>query len=135
MIVNPAHNVRLGRYNLKLLLIVDDVAVRCGAQPFAVCLPPFDNITHLARGIRNRHFVNQKLELDFHQVIIVWKVNSVPDGDNADTSVAQIIQFHQSAAVAAGESGKVLDDEDVILVAHQAAAHLLIALALLKCVA
>ena len=48
VIVNPAHNVRLGRYDLKLLLIVDDVAVRCGAQPFAVRLPPFDNIADLA---------------------------------------------------------------------------------------
>ena len=48
VIVNPAHNVRLGRYNLKLLLIVDDVAVRCGAQPFAVRLPPFDNVADLA---------------------------------------------------------------------------------------
>ncbi len=94
MIVNPAHNVRLGRYNLKLLLIVDDVAIRCGAQPFAVRLPPFDDVSHLARGIRDRHFVNQKLELDFHPVVIVRKVNAVPDGDNADTCVTQVFEFH-----------------------------------------
>ena len=93
-IKNLAHNIRFGRYDLKLLLIVDDVAVRCGAQPFAVCLPPFDNITHLARGIRDRHFVNQKLELDFHPVVIVRKVNAVPDGDNANTCVTQVFEFH-----------------------------------------
>ena len=94
MIVNPAHNVRLGRYDLKLLLIVDDVAVRCGAQPFAVRLPPFDDVSHLARSIRDRHFVNQKLELDFHPVVIVRKVNAVPDGDNADTCITQVFEFH-----------------------------------------
>ena len=47
-IKNPAHNIRFGRHDLKLLLSVDDVAIRCGAQPFAVRLPPFDNIADLA---------------------------------------------------------------------------------------
>ena len=94
MIVNPAHNVRLGRYNLKLLLIVDDVAVRCGAQPFAVCLPPFDDVSHLARGIRDRHFVDEELKLDFQPVIVVRKVNAVADGDDADPCIAQVFEFH-----------------------------------------
>ena len=47
-IKNPAHNICFGRHDLKLLLSVDDVAIRCGAQPFAVRLPPFDNIADLA---------------------------------------------------------------------------------------
>ena len=94
MIVNPAHNVRLGRYDLKLLLIVDDVAIRRGTQPFAVRLPPFDNITHLARGIRYRHFVDEELKLDFQPVIVVRKVNAVADGDDTDTCITQVFEFH-----------------------------------------
>lgn len=47
-IINPTYNICFGRHDLKLLLIVDDVAVRSGTQPFSVCLPPFDNIAHLA---------------------------------------------------------------------------------------
>ena len=134
-IKNPAHNIRFGRHDLKLLLIVDDVAIRCGAQPFAVRLPPFDNVSHLARGICDRHFVDEKLELDFQPVIIVRKVDAVTDGDNANARVTQVFQLDQSAAVAAGETGKILDDEDVVPVVHQAAAHFLIALALLERVA
>ena len=94
VIVNPAHNVRLGRYDLKLLLIVDDVAVRCGAQPFAVRLPPFDDVSHLARGIRDRHFVDEELKLDFQPVIVVRKVNAVADGDDANTCITQVFEFH-----------------------------------------
>ena len=132
---NPADGFRLGRYNLKLLLIVDDVAIRCGAQPFAVRLPPFDNVSYLARGICDRHFVDEKLELDFQPVIIVRKVDAVADGDNANARVTQVFQLDQTARVAAGETGEILDDEDAVPVAHQAAAHFLIALALLERVA
>ena len=91
---NLADGFRLGRYNLKLLLIVDDVAIRRGTQPFAVRLPPFDDVSHLARGIRDRHFVDEELKLDFQPVIVVRKVNAVADGYDADTCITQVFEFH-----------------------------------------
>ena len=132
---NLADGFCLGRHDLKLLAAVDDVAVGRGAQPLTVCLTALDDVSHLARSIGDRHFVDEKLKLDLQPVVIVRKVNAVSDGNNAHACVAQIFQLDQTARVAAGESGEILDDEDVVSVAHQSAAHLLIALALLERVA
>ena len=93
---------------------------------------PPDNRLDLLAGVGDRHFVDEELKLDLQPVIIVGKVNAVADGDDADACVAQILQLHQATAVAARESGEVLDDEDIIPVLHQSAPHGLIALPLLK---
>ena len=58
-----------------------------------------------------------------------WRTSS------ATSVLPALLQLHQAAAVAAGEAREILDEQNVIPVGHQAAAHLLIALALLKGVA
>ena len=128
-------NVRLGRHDLKLLLRRDNIAVRRGADPLAVLLLAVHDGADFLRGVRHRHFVEEKLELDLQPVIVVRKVDSVADGDDAHAVVAQILQLHQPAAVTAGEAGEVLNHENVELVGDQALAHLLIPLALLEGVA
>ena len=135
VVKDAAHDVRFGRHHFKFLALVDGVAVGGGADPFSVHLPPADDVSHLFAGIGDGHFVDEKLKLDFQPVVIVGEVDAVADGDDAHAGVAQVLQFHQAAAVAAGEAREILDEQNVILVGHQAAAHLLIALALLKGVA
>lgn len=126
---------RLGGDDLKLLPLGDDVTVGRGADPLAVVLPSLHNAAHLAGGVRDRHFVHKELKLDFQPVVVIGKVDAVADGDNAHTGVPQVLQLHEAARVAAGETGKVLDDENVVFVLHQAPTHLLIALALVEGVA
>ena len=75
------------------------------------------------------------MKLDFQPVIIIGEVNAVTDGNNPYTGIPQIFQFYQTAAVAAGKTGEILDDENVILMGHQPVPHGLVALALLKGVA
>ena len=74
------------------------------------------------------------MKLDFQPVVVIRKVDVIADRNNAHARVAQILQLYQSARVAAGEAREILDDENVVLVAHQPPAHLLIPLALLECV-
>ena len=126
---------RLGGDDFKLLPLGNDVTVGRGADPFAVRLPPLDDVSHLAGGIGDGHFVHKELKLDFQPVVIIGKVDAVADGDDAHARVAQVFQLHEAARVAAGETGKVLDDENVVFVLHQPPAHLLIALALVEGVA
>ena len=126
---------RLGGDDLKLLPLGDDVTVGRGADPLAVVLPPLHHAAHLAGGVRDGHFVHKELELDFQPVVVIGKVDAVADGDDAHARVAQVFQLHEAARIAAGETGKVLDDEDVIFVPHQPPAQLLIALALVEGVA
>ena len=135
VVKDAAHDVRFGRHHFKFLALVDGVAVGRGADPFPVHLPPADDVSHLFAGIGDGHFVDEKLKLDFQPVVVVGEVDAVADGDDAHAGVAQVLQLHQAAAVAAGEAREILDEQNVILVGHQAAAHLLIALALLKGVA
>ena len=132
---NPADGLGFRGDDLKLLVLGDEIAVGRGADPLAVVLPPLHNAAHLAGGVRDGHFVHKKLELDFQPVVVIGEVHAVADGDDAHARVAQVFQLHKPARVAAGEAGKVLDDENVVLVLHQPPAHLLIALALLKRVA
>ncbi len=41
------------------------------AEPLTVRLPPFDDVSHLAGGVRNGHFVDEKLELNFQPVVVI----------------------------------------------------------------
>ena len=132
---NPADGLGLGGDDLKLLVLGDEIAVGRGADPLAVVLPPLHNAAHLAGGVRDGHFVHKELKLDLQPVVVIGEVHAVPDGDDPDARVAQIFQLHEAARVAAGETGKILDDENIVLVGHESPAHLLIALALLKRVA
>lgn len=125
----------LGGDDLKVLVLGDEIAVGRGADPLAVVLPPLHNAAHLAGGVRDRHFVHKELKLDFQPVVVIGKVDAIADGDDAHARVAQVFQLHEAARVAAGETGKVLDDENVVFVPHQPPAHLLIALALVEGVA
>ena len=77
-----ADDVRLGGDDLKLLPLVDDVAVGGGADPFPVGLPPLDDIAHLFAGVGDGHLVDEELKLNFKPVVVVWKVNAVSDGDD-----------------------------------------------------
>ena len=126
---------RLGGNDFKLLPLGDKIAVGRGADPFAVRLPPLDDVAHLAGGVGDGHFVHKELKLDLQPIVIVGKVDAVADGNDAHTCVPQVLQLHQPAGIAAGEAGKVLDNENVVLVAHQPPAHLLIALPLVEGVA
>ena len=112
---NLPDNLRFGRNDFKRLMLVHDVAVRCCTDPLAVFLPSADDRTDLFGRIGNGHFVDEKLELDFQPVVVVRKVNIVPDGNDADTGVAQVFEFDQSAGIAACKTGEILDDEDVDL--------------------
>ena len=132
---NPADGLGFRGDDLKLLVLGYEIAVGRGADPLAVVLPPLHNAAHFAGGVRDGHFVHKELKLDFQPVIVIGEVDAVADGDDAHARVAQVFQLHEAARVAAGKAGKVLDDEDVVLVAHQPPAHLLIALALVEGVA
>ena len=132
---NPADGLGFGGDDLKLLVLGDKIAVGRGADPLAIVLPPLHNAAHLAGGVRDGHFVHKKLELDFQPVVVIGEIHAVADGDDAHARVTQVFQLYKAAAVAAGKAGKVLDDENVVFVAHQPPAHLLIALALLERVA
>ncbi len=114
-----ADDVRFGGDDLELLPLVDDVAVGGGADPFSVRLPPFDDVPYLFAGVGDRHLVDEELELDLQPVVVVGEVDVVPDGDDPHPGVPQVLQLHQPPAVAPGETGEVLDDQDVVLVGHQ----------------
>ena len=129
------HDLRLRGDDLKLLLFVENVAIGRGAKPCAVCLAATDDGLYLLAGVRHRHFVDKKLKLNFQPVIVVWEVNVVSDGDDTHAGVPQILQFHQPAGIAAGETGKVFDNKNVVLVAHQPSPHFLITLPLLEGIA
>ena len=134
-IKNLPHNFCFRRHDLEFFLLVDDVAVGRSAEPFAVRLPPPNDILHLFAGIGDGHLVDEKLELNFQPVIVVGEVDVVPDGDDPHAGVPQILQFYQAPAVPSGESGKVLHHQNVILVANQTLSHGLIAFPLLKGIA
>ena len=129
------HDVRLGGDDFKLLPLVKGISIGRGADPLSVSLPPLDDILHLFAGVGDGHLVDEKLKLDFQPVVVVGEINAVPDGDNPHPGVPQVLQLHQSPAVAPGEAGEVLDNEDVVLVAYQPLPHGLVALPLLKGVA
>ena len=128
-------DLRLGGHNLELLPLVHNVTVGCGADPLAVRLAALDNCFHFFAGVGDGHFVDHKVELDFQPIVVVGIIHVFPHGDNTDPGVPEVLQLHQAPAVAAGKTGEVLDNEDVLLVAHQLPAHGLIALSLLKGVA
>ena len=75
------------------------------------------------------------MKLDFQPVVAARKVDVVANGENPHPGVPQVFQLHQAAAVAAGEAGEVLDDENVELMRHQPPAHGLVTLPLLEGVA
>ena len=129
---NPPDDLRLGRDDLELLSGVDDVAVGGSAEPLAVLLAALDDRFHLLTGVGDRHLVDEELELNFQPVVIVGEVDVVPDGDDPNACVPQVLQLHQPPAVPAGEAGEVLDDEDVLSVVHQFPAHFLVAGPLVK---
>ena len=127
-----ADDLRFGRDDLKLLSGVDLVAVGRGTDPFAVLLAAAHHGADFLRGIGDRHLVHEKAQLDVQPLVIVGKVDPVPDGDDAHPGVAQVFQLSQAFAVTAGESGEILDHQNVVCVIEQPLAQLLIALALLK---
>ena len=131
-LINPADNVRFGGDDFKFLAFVYNVAVGGSTDPFAVLLAALDHRLDLFAGVGDGHLVDEKLELDFQPVVVVGEVDVVPDGDDADAGVPQVLQLHQAAAVAAGEAGEVLDDEDIFAVGHQLPAHGLVTLPLLE---
>ena len=99
-LVSPAVNVELENLtdnicfrwdNLKLFLLVGDVAIGSGADPLAFLLSSLDDRLHLFAGISDRHFVEEKLKLDFQPIIIIWEVDTIPDGDDAYTDVTKIL--------------------------------------------
>lgn len=63
----------------------------------------------------------------FSQSSSLGKSTPSPMETIPDARVAQVFQLYQSARVAAGETGKILDDENIVLVGHESPAHLLIA--------
>ena len=132
---NAADDFSLRGYDLELLPLVDDVPVGGGADPFAVLLTALDDSLYLFAGVGNGHFVDDKCKLDFQPVVVIGEVHVFPNGDDADARVPQVLQLHQAPAVAAGEAGEILDDEDILFVANQLPAHGLIAGALVEGVA
>ena len=132
---NRPDDLGFRRHDLKNLLFVENVAIRRGAEPAPLLLPPLHDAAHLFRRVRDGHFVDQKLELDLQPVVVIREVDVIANRNDPHARIAQILQLYQSARVAAGKAGEVLDDENVVLVAHQPPAHLLIPLALLECVA
>ena len=132
---DTADYVRLGGHHLELLALVHNVAIGGGADPFAVLLTALDNSLYLFAGVGNGHFVDDKCKLDFQPVVVIGEVHVFPNGDDADARVPQVLQLHQAPAVAAGEAGEILDDEDILFVANQLPAHGLIAGALVEGVA
>lgn len=98
--VPPAVNVELENLtddicfywdNLELFLLVGGVAIGSGANPSAVFLSPLDDRLHLFAGISDRHFVEEKLKLNLQPIIIIWEVDTIPDGDDAYTDVMKIL--------------------------------------------
>ena len=128
-------DLRLGGDHLELLVLIHDVAVGGGADPLAVLLAALDDGFDLLAGVGDGHLVDEELELDFQPVVVVGEVDVVPDGDDAHPRVPEVLQLHQAPGVAPGEAGEVLDDEDVLRMAHQLPAHGLVALPLLEGVA
>ena len=104
----------------------------CGADPFAVVLPPLDHVPDLLGGVRDGHLVDQELKLNFQPVIIVRKVDAVTDGNDPHPRIPQILQLHQSPAVPPRESGEVLHHQNIDLVGHHLPAHFLVVFPLLK---
>ena len=87
-----------------------------------------DHGAHLLAGVGDRHLVDEKLELDLQPVIVVGEVNVISDGDDPNPCVPQILQLHQTLAVAPGKTGEILDNEDVVAVGHEPPPHSLVAL-------
>ena len=87
-----------------------DVAIGYSTNPFAVILTSINNGFHFFAGIGNRHFVYQKAKLYGSPIVIGREINIISNGYDANTSVPQILQFHQSSAVPSGKSGKIFDD-------------------------
>ena len=132
---NLPDDFRFCRDDLKFFLPVDDIAVGGGAKPFPVGLPPPDDVFHLLAGVGDRHFVDEKLKLDFQPVVIVGKVDVVPNGNDANACIPQILQFHQPPGISPGESGKILHHQNVILMPDQPLSHGLVTLPLFKSIA
>ena len=126
-------DLRLSGNHLELLLFGYDVAVGGGTDPFAVRPAALDDRFYFLAGVGNGHFVDEELKLDFQPVVVVWEVAAVPDGDNTDPGVPQVLQLHQPPAVVVGEPGEVLGDEDMM--PHQFPPYGLVALPLLEDVA
>ena len=132
---NSSNNFRFCGDDLELLLFVHDVAVGGGADPFSVLLAALDNRFHFFAGVGDGHLVDDESELDFQPIVVVREVHVLPDGNDTDSGVPEVFQFHQAAAVPAGETGEVLDDEDILFVAHQLPPHGLVVLPLFEGVA
>ena len=132
---NLPDDLRFRGDDLKFFLLVDDIAVGGGAQPFPVGLPPPDDVLHLLAGVGDRHFVDEELKLDFQPVVIVGEVDVVPNGNDANACIPQILQFHQPPGISPGKSGKILHHQNVILMPDQPLSHGLVALPLLKGIA
>ena len=115
LVVEPedgADDVRLCGDHLELLLFIDKVAVGSGTDPLAVGLPPSDDIADLFTGVGDGHLVDEELELDLQPVIVVGEVDVVPNGDDPDSCIPQVLQLYQSPAVPSGEPGEIFDDEN-----------------------
>ncbi len=76
------HDLGLGGNHLELLAFVHNVAVRGGADPFAVGLAALDHRLHLLAGVGDRHLVDEELELDFQPVVTIGEVGVISDGDD-----------------------------------------------------
>ncbi len=120
-------DLRLGGDDLKFLTLIEDIAVGSGAEPLTVLLAALDDRFYLLGGVGDGHLVDEELELNFQPVVIVGKVDPVPNGDDTHPCVSQVFQLHQPPAVPSGEAGEILDDENVLLMGHQFPAHFLIA--------
>ena len=132
-----SHNDSLGRFDLKRhrFGVGDHIAVGDRADPFAVLLPPFDDVAHLFGGVSDGHLVHQKVDLYPQPVVIGGVIDVVADGNDAYPLVAQGFQFYQARSVSSGEAREVFDYQNVVLITEQLAPHFLVALALFKGIA
>ena len=98
---NLLHDNRFGRLNLKChcLAVRNNIAVGHGAIPFAVLLPSPNDVSHLLRGVSDRHFIHEEVDLNPQPIVIGRVVDVVSDSDNADSYVAQGFKLHQARAV------------------------------------
>lgn len=129
---NLSHDLSFRGNNFKFLMSVHKISVRYGKDPLPILLTAFDDVPHLFGGVGDRHLIDEKLELHFQPVIIIWDVNIVANRDDAHAGILQIFQFHRTTGASTGKAGEILDDQDAVLVAHESLAHDLVTLALLK---
>ena len=122
-------------FKLHCLAVRNDITIGNRTDPASLFLPPLYYIPHLFRGVRDRHLIDKKAELNRRPVVERRIVDAVSDRDDAHSGIAQVFKLDQPFAVAAGEAGKVFDDEDVIVVPHHLPAQHLVTLALLKSIA